>query len=96
MAQFLAVANFLCAVAHYDYVCDATMTKLLELPSERMAAEVISKKKTQGHCLSSAEDGQSAVGIGADLQTKIKSLLLQFMGAGPYGGSYTPLLLNLI
>ena len=59
-----------------------------------MAAKVISKKK--GHCLPSAEDGQSAVGIGVDLRRKIRSLGLQFMSAGLYGCSYTPLLLNLI
>ena len=70
------------------------MTKLLGLSSERMAAEVISKKK--GHCLPSAKDGQSAVEIGVDLQRKIRSLRLQFMGAGPYGSSFAPLLLNLI
>ena len=70
------------------------MTKLLGLASERMAAEAISIKK--GHCLPGAEDGQSAVGIGVDLQKKIRSLRLQFMGAGPYGASYAPLLLNLI
>ena len=70
------------------------MTKLQGLSSERMAAKVISKKKVI--CFPSAEDGQSAVGIGVDLQKKICSLRLQFMGAGPYGGSYAPLLLNLI
>ena len=71
------------------------MTKLMGLSSERVTAEVISKKK-QGHCLPSADDGQSAVGIVVDLQRKIRSLRLQFMGAGPYGGSYAPPLLNLI
>ena len=71
------------------------MTKLLGLASERMAAEVISQKK-KNHFLPSAEDGQSAVGIRVDLQRKIRSLHLQFMGVGPYGGSYAPLLLNLI
>ena len=39
---------------------------------------------------------ESAVEIGVDLQRKIRSLRLEFMGAGPYGGSYAPLLLNLI
>ena len=61
--------------------------------SERMAAEVISKKS---HCFPSAENGQSAVDIGADLRGKIRSLRLQLMGAGPYVGSYAPLLLKLI
>ena len=59
-----------------------------------MAAEVIPPKK--GHCLPSAEDGQFANGIRADLQRKITSLRLQFMGAGLYGCSYAPVFLNLI
>ena len=50
----------------------------------------------KGHYLPSAENGQSAVGIEVDSQRKIRSLRLQFMGAGPYGSSYAPLLLNLI
>ena len=70
------------------------MTKLLGLSSELKAAEMISKKK--GHCLPTAEAGQSAGGNRVDLQRKIKSLRLQFMSAGPYGGSYAPVLLNLI
>ena len=53
------------------------MTKMLRLSSERMAAEVISKKKV-------------------DLQGKIRSLCLQFLGASPYGDSHAPLLLNSI
>ena len=57
------------------------MTKLLGLLSERMAVEVIFKKK--GHCLPSAENGQSVVRIGVDLQRKKRSLGLQFMDAGP-------------
>ena len=71
------------------------MTKFLGLLAERMAAEVISRKK-KSHCLPNAEDGQSAVGIGVDLQRKIRSLHLQCISAGPYDGSYAPLLLNLI
>ena len=72
------------------------MTNLLGFSSERIAAEVILKKtllplKCRGWSL-----GQSAAQIGVDLQRKIRSLRLQFMGAGPYGGSYAPLLLNLI
>ena len=35
---------FPCAVAHFDYICDVMMTKLLGLASELMAAGVISKK----------------------------------------------------
>ena len=81
-------------VAHFDYVCDVMMTKLLGSASELMAAEVISKNKD--HCLPSAEDGQYPRGIGADLQRKIRSFRLQSMGAGPYGGSYAPVFLNLI
>ena len=90
VAQFLAVANLFRVpwptlrgsnifVAHFDYVCDVIITKLLGLSSELMAAEVNSKK---GYCLPGAEDGQSAIGIGVELQRKIRSLRLQFMGAG--------------
>ena len=39
------VLNLFGAVAHFNYVCNAIMTKLLRLSSELMAAEVISKKK---------------------------------------------------
>ena len=67
---------------------------MLGSAAELMAAEVIFKKK--GHCLPSAEDGQFEGVIGADLQRKIRSLRLQFMGAGPYGYSYAPVFLNLI
>ena len=81
-------------MAHFDYVCDVMMTKLLILASELMAAGVISKKK--GHCPPSAEDGQSAGGIGVDLQRKIRSLCLQFMSAVPYSCSYAPVFSNLI
>ena len=102
---FRAVANFFRVswptlrglhifVAHFDYVGDVMMSKFLGSASELMAAEAISKIK--GHCLPSAEDGQSANGIGADLQRKIRSMLLQFMVAGPYGCSYAPVFLNLI
>ena len=35
-------------------------------------------------------------GIGAYLQRKIRSMRLQFMGAGPYGCSNAPVILNLI
>ena len=69
------------------------MTKLLGLASELMAVEVSPKK---GHCFPGAEDGQFVGGIGVDLQRKIRSLHLQFMGAGPYGCSYAPVFLNLI
>ena len=99
VAQFLALANlFRVPWPTFVYVCDVMMTKLLGLSSELMAAEVISKKneKEKGDCLPSAENGQFADGIGLDLQRKIRSLRLQFMGAGPYGGSYAPLLVNLI
>ena len=68
---------------------------LLGFASELVAAEVISKNK-KGHCLSSAEDGQFEGGIGVDLQRKIRSLRLQFMGAGPCGCSCAPVFLNLI
>ena len=61
------------------------MTKLLGLLPEHMAAEMISKKNKNVYFLPSGEDGQTAAGIGVDLQRKIKSLRLQFMGAGPYG-----------
>ena len=81
-------------VAHFDYVWDVMMTKFLGLVSEVMAAEVISEKK--GHCLPSAEDGQSIVKIRVDLQRKIRSLHFQFIGAGLYGSSYALLLINLI
>ena len=70
------------------------VAKLLELSSECMTVEVISDKK-KGHCLPSAEDGQSALGIGVDSQRTIRSMRLQFMGACPYGGLYAPLSLNL-
>ena len=69
------------------------VTKLLGLASELKAAEMISKKKNDS-LLPNAEDGQSAIGV--DLQRKIRLLRLPFMGAGPYGDSYAPLLLNLI
>ena len=46
--------------------------------------------------LPSAEDDQSTAGIGVDLQGKIRSLCLQFMGTGPYGCSYAPVFLNFI
>ena len=78
-------------VAHFDYVCDMMMTKLLGSASELMAAGVISKKaKKKCDCFSCAEDGQSASRIGIDLQTKISLLCFQFMGSGPYGCSYQP------
>ena len=80
------------AVAHFDYVCDVMVTTLLGLASELIAAEVISKKNDS--LPPNAEDGQSVVEV--DLQRKIWSLRLPFMGAGPYGGSYAPLLLKLI
>ena len=80
-------------MAHFDYVCDVMVTTLLGLASELIAVEVISKKKNDS-LPPNAEDGQSAVGV--DLQRKIWSLRLPFMGASPYGGSYAPLLLNLI
>ena len=88
------VVQFL-AVAYFDYVCDIMITKLLELASELMAAEVISKK-IKGHFLFRAEDGQSAGEIEVDLQRKIRPLRLQFMGAGPYGCLYASIFLNLI
>ena len=83
-----------CRFSWPTLITSEMMTKLLELSSERISVEVISKKK--GHFFSSAENGQSAVGIGVDLQSKTRSLRLPFMGAVPYGGSYAPLLLNLI
>ena len=58
------------------------MTKLLGLSSERMAAEVITEIK-KGHFTN-------------DLQRKIRSLRLQFIGAHIYGCSYAPVFLNLI
>ena len=78
-------------MAHFDYVRDVMVTKLLGLASELIAAEVISKNKNDS-LPPNAEDGQSAVGV--DLQRKIRSLRLPFVGAGPYGDSYAPLLLN--
>ena len=39
---------------------------------------------------------KSAGKIGVDLQRKIRSLRLQFIGASPYGCSYAPVFLNLI
>ena len=68
------------------------VTTLLGLASELITVEVISKKNDS--LPSNAEDGQSAVGV--DLQKKIRSLRLPFIGAGLYGGSYAPPLLNLI
>ena len=69
------------------------VTKLLGLASEFIVVEVISKKKND-LLPPNAEDDQSVVGV--DLQRKVRSLRLPFMGAGPYGDSYAPLLLNLI
>ena len=69
-------------VAHFDCVCDVMMTKLLGLFSYRRAVEVISKKRKKR-----SSPGQVAVGIVVDLQRKIRLLRLQFMDAGPYGGS---------
>ena len=77
VAQFKGPQIF---VAHFDDTCDVMMTKLLGLASELMAAEVISKKN---YCLPSTEDGQSAGGIGADLQRKIRSF------AHPIHGSWS-------
>ena len=71
---------FPCTVDHFDSICDVTGTKLLGLASELVAAEVISKNKNDS-LPPNAEDGQSAVGV--DLQRKIRSLRLPFMGAGP-------------
>ena len=68
-------------MAHFDYIFDVMMTMSLGLASDLMAAKVISKK--EGHSLPSAEDGQLAGRIGVNLQRKIKSLRLQFTGAGP-------------
>ena len=70
------------------------MTKLLGLASELIVVKVISKKNDL--LPPNAEDSQSAGGIGVHFQRKIRSLRLPFMGAGPYGDSYAPLLLNLI
>ena len=95
MAQFLAVANLFRVqifMAHFDYVCDVMMTKLLGLASELMAAEMIFKKKD--HCFPSAKDGQFADGIGVNLRRKIRSFRLQFVGAGPYCCSNAPVFLN--
>ena len=91
MAHFKGKQIF---VAHFDYVCDVMMTKLLGLASELTAAEVISKKKD--NCLPRAEDVQSTGEIGVDLQGNIRSLCLQFVDADPYGCSYAPVFLNLI
>ena len=82
-------------MAPFHYVGDVMLTKLLRSASELMAAEVISKEK-KGHGLPSAEDGQSAGSIGADVPRKIRSLRLQFMCAGPYGCSYAAVFLKLI
>ena len=60
-----------------------------------MTVEVISIEK-KGHYLPSPEDGQYEGGIGAVLQRIIKSMRLQFMGAGPYDCSYAPVFLKLI
>ena len=57
-------------VVHFDCVWGVMMTKLVGISSERMAAEVISKKKV----------------IASPVPRMIS----------PYGGSYAPLLLNLI
>ena len=89
---FLPWSTFPCTVAHFDYVCDVMVTKLVGFASELIAAEVICKKKDSLPL--NAKGGQFAVGV--DLQKKIRSLGLPFMGAGPYGDSYAPLLLNLI
>ena len=79
-------------VAHFDNIFDVMMTMFLGLASDLLAAEVISKKGQ----FSGAEDGQFASGIGVDLQRKIRSLRLQFMGTGPCGCSCGPVFLNRI
>ena len=66
-------------MAHFDYISDVIITMSLGLASDLREAEVISKQKS--HFVLSAEDGQFAGGIGVDLQRKIRSLRLQFMGA---------------
>ena len=105
VAQFLAVANLFCVpwptLMSRRFSCPTLITSEMwwwqscwDYRQNAWQRRWSPKKKVI--CLPSAEDGQCAVGIGVNLQKKIRSLRLQFMGAGPYGGSYAPLLLNLI
>ena len=100
MRYFSAVIlNLFCDVAHFKrsqiFVAHSHVMMTMSLGSASdPAAEVISKKKD--HCLPSAENGRFACGIRVDLQRKIMSLHLQFMGAGPCGCSCGPVFLNLI
>ena len=68
MAHFKGQQIF---VAHFDSICDV-MIRLLGLASVVMAVEVISPQKS--HRLPGSGDGQSAGGIGIDLQRKIRLL----------------------
>ena len=71
------------------------MTMPLVPALDLLAAEVISKKKKRSF-LPSAEVGRFAGGIGVDLQRKIRSFRLQFIGAGLCGSSCEPVFHSLI
>ena len=81
------------SVAHFDYVDDGKVVGI-SVRTHGNGGDLQKKKK--GYCLPSSEIGRSAGGIGADLQRKLRSRHLQFMGAGQYGCLYAPVFLNFI
>ena len=81
------------SVAHFDYVYDG---KVVEISVRAHGSGGDLQKRKKGYCLSSSEIGRSAGGIGADLQRKIRSRHIQFMGAGQHGCLYAPVFLNVI
>ena len=67
------------SVAHFHYVDDG---KVVGISVRTHGSGGDLQKRKKGHCLPSAEIGQSARRIGADLKRQIRRL--QFMGAGPH------------